>query len=912
MHYLKTIVGISLLFMVAVCPINAQTPEAVIVIEAWSPQELHDLGWTTHASTGLSVVGMEEQVYLFVKEASGEAITSVTWSLTGIPAGSAVTLDSTDTQRTTFVPDTTGQFEVQAEIVTTGGAATASVTITAGKYVGVGTVGGATPNTGAGQCGQCHSGNEVSWSATGHATMFTEAIDGLKSSHYNENCIECHTVGYFQNVRNGGFWDVQQQVGWTFPDSLVPGNWDNIVTNFPSLAAVSNIQCENCHGPGSLHLGDKSKIEVSLDEGVCGRCHEEEPYHVKNIQWANSAHAKGETFARGTSSTCAPCHSGWGLIARLDPASDLELKTGNQNISCAVCHDPHDATNAHQLRLPDEVILASGPALTFGGTGQLCMACHKDRREGGGEQYASEFHSPYRGPHHSNQTDMLAGVREAVITFGRVLPNSTHKDVVENACVGCHMGSNQRDDLGDHSWAMHTTEIAGTDTTTFDHVEPCRACHDPNMTSFDDMLARADHDGDGTIEAAQAEIEGLLHDVGMMLPPFDSPDVDISSDVWYEDGNLLLRKAGWNYFFVDYDHSHGVHNYQFSVALLQLTKDALTYGVLSEGEITNVEDVPNDQGKQVRVVWTRFGGDGNSDNPVRNYAIWRKVEDTSVTASKGALNTLNISAEHVASLELGTDLTIEGELWDFVGEVPAATMEEYSAVVSTLFDSTASGLKLSTFRVSGHTNLTAVYAMTQPASGYSIDNLNPAAPSSLAGVETEAGVALTWDEPVDEDFDFFALYRGTTAGFDPAEPIAELTDNAYVDSDVAIGTTYFYRLAAVDFSENRSALSQEFSLLVTSVDQTGGVLPQNYALEQNYPNPFNPSTTIRFAVKESGHVQLTLYDALGKEVLKAVDTQLPAGSHNVVIDASRLSTGVYFYRLQVNSFKAVKKMLLVK
>jgi hypothetical protein len=239
-------------------------------------------------------------------------------------------------------------------------------------------------------------------------------------------------------------------------------------------------------------------------------------------------------------------------------------------------------------------------------------------------------------------------------------------------------------------------------------------------------------------------------------------------------------------------------------------------------------------------------------------------------------------------------------------------MDEYSAIAPTLYDSTASaGVQLSTFKVSGHTNITAVYAVTVPDSGYSIDNLVPAAPANIAGEETETGIALTWDEPVDADLDYFAVYRGTTSGFEPTEPIAEVTESSYLDQAVDIGTTYYYRLAAVDFSENQSDFSDEFALLVTSVAGTG-VIPETYALEQNYPNPFNPATTIRFAIKESGNVTLTIYNALGEEVLTAIDSHMEAGTHRVVVRSDNLSSGIYFYQIRVNGFAAVKKMIVMK
>jgi Secretion system C-terminal sorting domain len=90
------------------------------------------------------------------------------------------------------------------------------------------------------------------------------------------------------------------------------------------------------------------------------------------------------------------------------------------------------------------------------------------------------------------------------------------------------------------------------------------------------------------------------------------------------------------------------------------------------------------------------------------------------------------------------------------------------------------------------------------------------------------------------------------------------------------------------------------------------VLPDRYELAQNYPNPFNPTTTIRFALPKMSRVQLRLYDALGKEVGILADQSMPPGYHQVVLDAVRLSSGTYFYRLQTENFVQTRKMMLVK
>ena len=87
---------------------------------------------------------------------------------------------------------------------------------------------------------------------------------------------------------------------------------------------------------------------------------------------------------------------------------------------------------------------------------------------------------------------------------------------------------------------------------------------------------------------------------------------------------------------------------------------------------------------------------------------------------------------------------------------------------------------------------------------------------------------------------------------------------------------------------------------------------EGYSLSQNYPNPFNPVTSIKFSIPKSTNVSLKIYDALGNEVMNYYDDFLNAGSYNATFDGSKLSSGVYFYKLQTKDFSDVKRMLLVK
>ena len=100
--------------------------------------------------------------------------------------------------------------------------------------------------------------------------------------------------------------------------------------------------------------------------------------------------------------------------------------------------------------------------------------------------------------------------------------------------------------------------------------------------------------------------------------------------------------------------------------------------------------------------------------------------------------------------------------------------------------------------------------------------------------------------------------------------------------------------------------------VILDVEQVADVIPSSFKLYQNYPNPFNPMTTIEFEIPERANVKLIVYDILGREVGKLVDKELDPGRYKVNFEASELSSGVYFYRLEAGKFADVKKMLLVK
>ncbi len=131
------------------------------------------------------------------------------------------------------------------------------------------------------------------------------------------------------------------------------------------------------------------------------------------------------------------------------------------------------------------------------------------------------------------------------------------------------------------------------------------------------------------------------------------------------------------------------------------------------------------------------------------------------------------------------------------------------------------------------------------------------------------------------------------------------TATYYIDEDVTIGVTIrdtlftgAYASKAVEYTGQKIAADSQ--------------LPTSYGLEQNYPNPFNPTTEIKYQLPEAAHVRLTIYNILGQEVVRLVDTQQALGFYSVKFDASRFASGTYIYRLEAGDFIETKRMVLIK
>jgi len=153
-----------------------------------------------------------------------------------------------------------------------------------------------------------------------------------------------------------------------------------------------------------------------------------------------------------------------------------------------------------------------------------------------------------------------------------------------------------------------------------------------------------------------------------------------------------------------------------------------------------------------------------------------------------------------------------------------------------------------------------------------------------------------WPIPVDLSYTDADLLAGGMGGF----PVGDLN---------WFPTQYASWTAQKD--AEYAAIQNVLNTGVTGVKQIEG-LPVKYELGQNYPNPFNPTTVISFTIPQAGNISLKVYNALGQEVATLLDEYKDAANYQVNFNASNLSSGVYFYTLNVNGFTQTKKMMLVK
>jgi predicted CXXCH cytochrome family protein len=266
-------------------------------------------------------------------------------------------------------------------------------------------------------CGQCHVSFQNRWQETQHAQAW-QTLQGAAGA--TQLCQACHTTNSRGNVLTG-------DIGGFF------GHADS---------RYHDVQCEACHGPGLTHVRSPTRdnwplatvaVGPTLTQG-CGECHSgaHQPFVE---QWAASRHANIRPAQAGNVN-CQACHRGQGALTQFGVRAEYIERQATQHvaITCAVCHDPHDARNPGQLRF----------AIDARDTDQnLCMKCHQRR---------GEFNpAAVAGPHSPEGPLLLgeAGWFPPLLQFEPGTVVATHgSEANPRLCAGCHVNQYEiRDQL---------------------------------------------------------------------------------------------------------------------------------------------------------------------------------------------------------------------------------------------------------------------------------------------------------------------------------------------------------------------------------------------------------------------------------------------------------------------------------
>ena len=270
------------------------------------------------------------------------------------------------------------------------------------------------------------------------------------------------------------------------------------------------------------------------------------------------------------------------------------------------------------------------------------------------------------------------------------------------------------------------------------------------------------------------------------------------------------------------------------------------------------------------------------------------------------IGTRGLLGDDLAALQKGDNVTITGYIWD--DDIsPTFNVTRIDSVTNLVINSSGNPLPnymdLETIEI-GLGDLGAVEkeqweSVLIKYNNILVTNENPDGPGSNFGeMLVSDGSGDTRVELEDGNHSYHNLS-------DPLRTYYIMTGSTF---DALSGVMYYsfgnYKLVPRN--------DDDFVGFTTDVNE-GEEIPTEYSLSQNYPNPFNPSTTIQYSLPEAGDVVFKIYNLLGQEVRTVFNNVTQsAGTHSVVISASDLPSGIYFYSFRVNDFAQVKKMIFMK
>lgn len=349
----------------------------------------------------------------------------------------------------------------------------------------------------------------------------------------------------------------------------------------------------------------------------------------------------------------------------------------------------------------------------------------------------------------------------------------------------------------------------------------------------------------------------------------------------------------------------------------------------AQPRIASVRDVPGDQGGRVKLSWDPSPLDAYPDNAINAYTVYRSVPTHAALAAlargeavledrmageAGAIAGRTAAAARGTRRELvTTSLAGATVYWEYLADVSASQLPGYSHLAATAQDSVAGANPRTLFMVRAQDWYSGRFWYSDPDSGYSTDDLAPAAPAPFTGEYAAGATHLHWQPNAEADLAGYRLYRGASAGFvpSPANLVASPPDTGHVDSGPA---GYFYKLTAVDAHGNESPASL---LTPSGTLAVEGGATWTLAFAPATPNPSSGATTCRFTLPGEGSVRMAVYDAAGRLVRTLADGPLAAGEHAIRWDGERegggrAPSGLYLARLSFAGRTLTQKLLRVR
>jgi hypothetical protein len=308
---------------------------------------------------------------------------------------------------------------------------------------------------------------------------------------------------------------------------------------------------------------------------------------------------------------------------------------------------------------------------------------------------------------------------------------------------------------------------------------------------------------------------------------------------------------------------------------------------------------------------------GNGTTSAKCIAKWNTTASTWSTLTSGASNGVNILVNAIATsgsdVYVGGYFTLLGDgttsancLAKWNGSNLSALDNGVNSEVYTMQVSPTEGKMLigGNFTVlNGTTSAYYVGTFTDPG------NALPVELSTFVSNIKGRDINLNWSTQTEKNSDKFNIERKTTGtdwGLIGSVKAAVLSNSpkqySFTDKNLQSGK-YQYRLKMID---------NDGSFQYSQVVETEVGLPNSFALSQNYPNPFNPNTVILYSLPLASNVKLIVYNSLGQTVRVLENGFRNAGSYSVNLNASELSSGTYFYKIEAGPFSQIKKMMLLK